>query len=342
MTMLSGLTSMFAQPALQAVAAGLLTGAVIGSTMVASGILPLEPQREDPKFVALLACPGGGPELARVPAGQQLLITARSEDGAWLEVYIGEPGVEFAWAPAPALRAASALDALPISACDTSQTFLPTLGPPEPTVLPPTAVPGTVLPTVSLPPGVTASPAPPATPTPRVTASPTPKPTPSKTPTPTAVPPTAVPPTPTPTPVPPTPTPEPPNNAPTISNLARTQQCIDNGTSSQSVVTVTATDPDPGDTLTVRLRIGFRDSFNNQYYRLGSLAMTPIGGNQWSYTLTAAQFQSYNWHLWSEDREVTFDVTARDNHGVDSATLFSHNSESTQLWYRPISGCSIF
>ena len=342
MTMLSGLSSMFSQSAFQAVAAGLLTGAIVGSTVVASGILPLALEPEQPKLVALVACPGGGPELARVPAGQELLITGRSEDGSWLEVYLGQPGVDFAWVPAPALRAASTLDALPIRECDTSMTFLPTLGPP-PTVIPPTAVPGTVIPTpeLTLPPGVTASPAPPATPTARptptakVTASP--KPTPTKTATP--------PKTPTPTlEVTPEPTaePPPPNNPPSISNLSRTQQCIDNGSSSQSVVTVTATDPDPNDTLTVRLRIGYRDSFNNQYYRLGSLAMTPVGGNQWSYTLSAALFQSYNWHTWPEDREVTFDVTARDNHGVDSATLFSHSSESTQLWYRPISGCTIF
>ncbi len=339
MSFLANIGSMFSQSAFQAVAAGLLTGAVVGSTVVASGILSAEPQREEPKFVALLACPGGGPELARVPAGQELLITARSEDGTWLEVYVGQPGVTYAWAPAPALRAASALDALPVSECDTSQTFLPTLGPPETTGVPSTGVPATVVPTPGPTiPGVSASAAPPATPTPRPSG--TPKPTASKTATPSKTP-TSPPPTPTPTPVPPTPTPEPPNNAPSIFNLSRDRPCVDNGpTASQTIVTVFASDPDPGDTLTVRLRLG-RIYQGNQYYRLGSFLMTHVGGGQYNYTIFVSDLQAYGFNSAVADSEITFDVTARDNHGVDSPTLKSHDTFNAQVSYQSASGCFI-
>lgn len=301
MTMLGGLTSMFTQPAFQAVATGLLTGVVVGSTMIASGILPLEPQREDPKFVALLACPGVGPELARVPAGQQLLITARSEDGAWLEVYLGEPGVDFAWAPAPALRAASTLDALPVSQCDTSQTFLPTLGPPDPTDAPPTGVPATVVPTPgpTLATGTTATPTPPPTPTPKITASPKPKPTKTATP--------------TPTPVPPTPTPFIDQTAPSLTGLTPDREacevfgeqkyCIYRPSASCSTAT------------TVTISVTATDSGSG--VKAVTLFYRPLGGSVTSVNLTLGGSNVWNGVIaaldsWN-DGEVEYWVTAEDN-----------------------------
>ena len=110
--------SMFAKPAVQAVGAGLLTGAIVGSVLVASGLFPRRPQTAE--TAALLACPGTGAVLARIPAGQNLLVTGRSADGTWLQVYVGEPGVDRAWAPATSLRLQAAVDALPVSGCDTS------------------------------------------------------------------------------------------------------------------------------------------------------------------------------------------------------------------------------
>lgn len=108
----------------------------------------------------------------------------------------------------------------------------------------------------------------------------------------------------------------------------------------QAVVTVTATDPDAGDTLTVRMRMGYRDAFNNQFYRIGGTqTMTSAGGSTYTFTLTQGLFTSWGWN--SSDREITYDVTATDSHGVASNTLFSHNSASTQLMYRPVSGCNI-
>ena len=304
MTMFSGL---FSQPAFQAIAAGLLSGAVAGTAIVGSGILPLEPQREDPKFVALLACPGGGPELARVPAGHELLITGRSEDGTWLEVYIGEPGVERAWAPAPALRSAAAIDALPVSACDTTQTFLPTLGPPESTDPPVTAVPGTIVPPTevptpgpTLPPGATPTPTPRPTPTPKIT--PSPKPTPTKTPTP-------KPPTPVPTAVP---TLFIDQTAPTLTNLTNNGEPCNDGVrciyrpsatcSNTDTVTVSVTATDPDDPVSAVML----------YYRPvgGSVVevfMThPAGSDVWSGAISAQD----SWN----DGQVTYWVQAVDTH----------------------------
>lgn len=314
MSMFSGLTSMFAQPAFQAVAAGLLTGAVIGSTMVASGILPLEPQREDPKFVALLACPGGGPELARVPAGQQLLITARSEDGAWLEVYIGEPGVEFAWAPAPAFRAASALDALPVSACDTSQTFLPTLGPPEPTVTP-TGVPATVLPTLAptLGPGATASPTPRPTPTPKVTQTPNPTPT-KKPPTaPPTLPPTAPPIT------------APPDTTdPVLSGLTANPTCVGPDIAA-SRISVQATD----NVAVLSVSLGISPPGASAFV----VSMTHGSGNTWFYDV-------FNNGAWGEGH-INYTVTAQDFGGNTSDPASSDPFSSNNYLYHSTSACII-
>lgn len=116
---------------------------------------------------------------------------------------------------------------------------------------------------------------------------------------------------------------------------------MDNGpTYTQTVVTVTAFDGDPGDTVSVRLRLG-RIYQNNQYYRLGTYLMTPIGGNQFSYTITAAAMQSYGWNSNVADSEITFDVTAWDASNTPSSTIYSHNSASTQAFYRSWSTCSI-
>lgn len=325
MSFLGSISSMIAQPTFQAVAAGLLSGAVIGSTVVASGILPLEPERAEPQFVALLACPGAGPELARVPAGQELLITGRSADGAWLEVYIGEPGVERAWAPAPALRAESAISALPIAACDLPigpPTLGPaTLGPPTQVVQtsPPTpTVTATVAPT--LPPGVTASPPPPATATPRVTASPTPKPTPTKTPTVTA--------TPTPTPfVTPSPTPlitPPPDLTPPSITNVNIAGAYTNGDGNYYIyapaaagcpyhsATISASVTDAGGSglagFTVTLR--WKDPFGTQYNQQMSYSLATF-----RYTKTISAVNG-----WPENTWIQYWITASDNAGNQAMT----------------------
>jgi hypothetical protein len=332
MSFLSGLAT---QPATLALGAGLLAGVVTGTAVVATGVLSSPP----PEQLALVSCPGTDDVVARVTSGQSMLVTARSGDGAWLRLYIGEPGLDSAWAPASALRVGDPVDGLPVAGCEVA------VGPSsEPTP----AVTAVVLPTPTpspLPSGVTP---PPPTPTPIPT--PTPKPTPTKslppgvtaappTPTPTPLPPPpTIPPTPTPSPTPP---PPPPNDPPLAYNLARSVGCIDHGAYPSSVVTVTATDPNPGDVLTVKLRLGYR--YNGlQYYRLGSFTMAPAGGNQFSYTIYSTDLHSYNFDQnYSRDVEVTYDVTAYDQAGGVSGTVYSHNLSATQLFYNALSTCSV-
>lgn len=78
--MVSNIVSMFAQPMVQAMAAGMLTGVVAGTALVGAGLVPLGEPPSTPT-AALLACPGGGPILARVPTGQPLLATSRPRTG---------------------------------------------------------------------------------------------------------------------------------------------------------------------------------------------------------------------------------------------------------------------
>ena len=196
MAFLSGLTSLAtSSPTVLAVGAGVLAGAVTGTAVVASGVLSNPP----PQQLALVSCPASESVVARVSSGQSILVMAKSGDGAWLQLYIGEPGVDSGWAPASALRIAESVDNLPVAGCEVAAA---PSGAPTPQV---TAI---VLPTPTptpLPSGVTP---PPPTPTPIPT--PTPKPTPTPTPLPPGVTPTPF----VPTPLPPPPTPPPPTPPP--------------------------------------------------------------------------------------------------------------------------------
>lgn len=187
----SWLSSLMAQPALLAMGAGVLAGAITGTALVVTGTLPGRP---DPQLT-LLSCYENGQAIGQVTAGQQMLVTARSADGTWLEVYLGLPEADRGWAPASALRFDAAVDTLPIAEC---VGFIPlaSLGPPAtsaPTIAPteaPTAAPSvvaTVAPTVSLAPGVTPSP------TPRPTRTATAAPTTTPLPPPPTIPPTPIP-----------------------------------------------------------------------------------------------------------------------------------------------------
>jgi hypothetical protein len=199
-----------------AIAAGVVSGAVIGTAAVVGGLIPTG--GTNGSTIALLACPGSGPEVARITSGQHMLVTAKSADGTWLLVYIGEPGVAGGWAPAAALRLQDATANLPVSECGTEvalATQLPTLGPPSFVPSPTPLV--TIEPTLA--------------PTPTV--KPTPKPTPKKTPR-------------------PTPTINP--NVPVISKMVAAQKCITDGEFENISVDVTDAD-DNYMTLDVELRV---------------------------------------------------------------------------------------
>src|ERR1041385_3064810 len=156
----SGLGRVVTQRAAQLAITGLVTGAIAGAAVVVAGLDPFV-RPTSPSTVALLSCPGSGPELARVPSGETLLITARSLDGHWLEVYLGQPGIERAWAPANELQLEAIADGLPVDSCNSAVAVaLPSPGP-QPTGAAPT-IEATVLasPAISLPVGVSAPPTP--------------------------------------------------------------------------------------------------------------------------------------------------------------------------------------
>jgi hypothetical protein len=180
MALLSGLGSLLAQRGAQAIAAGLVGGVVGGAGLMASGLVPVGGTRAA-ATVALLACPGSGNVLVQTSDGETLLVTARSADGRWLQVDLGQPGVDRAWAPASAVRMESAVETLPVADC-AAPTDVPSASA-GPTA---TAVVITPTPGPTLTAGPTALPTPTSSPTrsatPKPTAKPTPKPTPIATP----------------------------------------------------------------------------------------------------------------------------------------------------------------
>ncbi len=200
---LSGLSSLFGQGTVQALGAGLLTGVVGGAALVASGVIP--PATSTPTAtITLLACPGAGPAMAQINDGERLLVTGRSADGQWLEVYIGQPGIDRAWVQATSLSIQSSSDDLPVADCAAP---LPAPLPSPAPIASPTEAP-TAEPTLSPSP----SSAPFATPTAtaRVTEAPTPRPTKTPAPTPKKTP------KPTPTHAP---TPTPDTTGPSLTNV---------------------------------------------------------------------------------------------------------------------------
>jgi hypothetical protein len=131
----SRVSAMLSRPMTTAIGTGLLAGAIAGTAVVATGGLYPAARR-----VSLLSCPGRGAVLARVLEGATVLVTARSSDGAWLEVYVGEPGIDGGWVPRSAVRLSEVTDQLPIGDCGAAvastlpQTPAPTASPsPEPT-----------------------------------------------------------------------------------------------------------------------------------------------------------------------------------------------------------------
>src|SRR5215208_5579024 len=110
------LATLLTQPTVQAVGAGLLSGALGGGALLATGVIPISPEIVTTPTIQLLECPDAGAALAEVPEGAQLLLTGRSADGQWYEVFIGQPGVDHAWAPATSLDVEGG-DALPVADC---------------------------------------------------------------------------------------------------------------------------------------------------------------------------------------------------------------------------------
>jgi hypothetical protein len=273
-----------------AIAAGALSGAVVGGAGVATGIVPTGGASSG-STLALLACPGTGAQIARITSGEPLLVTARSADGAWLQIYIPGPGIDRGWAPAAALKMQAAVSGLPVADCSLPETPGPAT--PAPLGSPSPVATQLVLPT-ELP-----TPVPSATTGPSATLKPTAKPT--KTPKPTPV-----------------PTSFKDANPPAISELDASnngQHCF----SDFADLSVTVTDADPSDTLTVAVHVV-------------PASGTPIddeftgGPPYWEYSF----YRGLDW----SSGVVKWTVTVTDSTGnVTKATSSSNSSDLSWIWY---------
>ena len=182
--MLAGILPRLASLSLQptVLAAGLATGVAVGAVGVGTGVIPVG--QSAPRNTVLYECPGSGRIVTSIQPNQSVLVTARSADGQWLQIYVGAAGVDRGWAPAQALQLRAAPDALPVEDCTPDATADPGptgLQPPSgfPSAAPSTG-PSTGAPTaapVTLPPGATARPSPTPSKTPKPTKTPAPTPT---------------------------------------------------------------------------------------------------------------------------------------------------------------------
>ena len=156
----AGGSGLFSGPSLAVLGAGLLAGAVGGGALVATGTVDISRAGSGGGTASggpgleLLPCPGQGPVIGSIPRNQQVLVTGRSADGGWLQLYWPAPGIESAWTKAGPLQLEGDAASLPVAACEAPPTPSP-----RPTVEP------------------TASPT--ASPTPTPTAPPTPSPSPA-------------------------------------------------------------------------------------------------------------------------------------------------------------------
>jgi hypothetical protein len=328
MSFLSGFGSLVAQRGVQAIAAGVLSGAVAGGALVATGIVPVGGTVAPPATIALRACPDAGAKLTDAADGDTLLVTARSADGLWLQVYVGQPGLDRGWLPATALTLDSSGDGLPVAAC-AAPTPAP-LPSPQTSVEPTAEVSTAPTPEPSATPTVTATVTlgPSTGPTPKATVSKTPTPTASHTPTPTA----SHTPTPTASPTVAPPTAPPDLTPPSITNVTITgayydgsgNYYIDNagnacGTPSSALIRATVTDTGGSGLAGFTVTLHWVD---------------PNGGghaNQMSYNLVTHLYgyTINNQVAWAADTVIQYWITASDNAGNPATTT---SPPTNQLW----------
>jgi hypothetical protein len=100
--------------------AGGLTGVIAMAALVALSVVPVHSggSGASPRGLVLVACPGSGPVLAVIDPGQKLLLTGRSSDGSWLQVYLPGPALPYAWVPAGELQASGDTSGLPVAGCE--------------------------------------------------------------------------------------------------------------------------------------------------------------------------------------------------------------------------------
>jgi hypothetical protein len=126
------LASAVLQP--QVLAAGLVTGVGVGAVGVGTGAIPVTDV--GPRITFVYECPDSNRVVERLTEGQSVLVTARTSNGAWLQVYVGTPDAERGWTKASSLQLPSPADALPVADCvPTVASPGPTGGNPEPSAV---------------------------------------------------------------------------------------------------------------------------------------------------------------------------------------------------------------
>ena len=110
------------------VAGGLVAGALTGGLI--AGPLSSGVGGTSTGQLSIYACPGVGPALQTVPAGQRFLVTGRSEDGTWARIHYPQPGRAEAWVQVSPLTFQASLDSVPVATCAPVVAIAgPSLGP---------------------------------------------------------------------------------------------------------------------------------------------------------------------------------------------------------------------
>ena len=125
-----GGSGLLAGKSLAVLGAGLLSGAVAGGALVATGTVEFGASAgagggATGAGLELVPCPDQGPVLGTIPRDQKVLVTARSADGGWLQLYWPAPGIERAWIMAGPLQLEGDLASLPVAACEAPPTATP-------------------------------------------------------------------------------------------------------------------------------------------------------------------------------------------------------------------------
>jgi hypothetical protein len=177
---LAGLASLFTGNSLLAIAAGLIVGVAGTGTLLATGAVHVGGGATAPASstagLQLVACPDAGPVIGTLPQGEKVLVTGRTSDGTWLQIYYPGPAFDRAWTKAGPLQLEADASGLPVAACEA-----PLSPSPAPSPGPSTAV---VEPSPQASPSPQPSPSPSPSPSAGPSPSPSPRPSPSPSPTP--------------------------------------------------------------------------------------------------------------------------------------------------------------
>ena len=182
---LAGLASLFTGNSLLAIAAGLIVGVAGTGTLLATGAVHVGGGATAPASstagLQLVACPDAGPVIGTLPQGEKVLVTGRTSDGTWLQIYYPGPAFDRAWTKAGPLQLEADASGLPVAACEAplSPSPAPSPGPSTAVVEPSPQASPSPQPSPSPSPSPSAGPSPSPSPRPSPSPSPTPKPTPN-------------------------------------------------------------------------------------------------------------------------------------------------------------------